>query len=493
MAADAPITWEVQHRGTLLFGLVSVSIPDEPPEPSPGSSDSSPGPRHEEDAEEEEDPTDDHSQGGTRSRSRSRAGARARQPSPSSDRSYQHMFAKSRASRLPHGAPIRTLLHSCELARFACGQQLPRDCAPVAPAHPCGFDWYTAGGDAPSATLTTPPPWPMAADLCAVAAVHGTPLVTLADGPVGFKFQDVPLVYSAQRLMLEAACVEPLAFRLPDLPPPSGQVPCEEHRQGWREGTAFTGRHDPPQHYVPTFAVPAPAAALGQPEGPYQASALIFVPEYTPEHVTVQLHPDIKVPEAIGRFQAAREEACVQRFDRLLPARPQPALQYAVFVSFADWHGGVVVLFDCTRYNGTMYSTLIPTATTKASLLSTAGIPPDRGVEVYAADYPFPLQEDETFEMQSGYCIHFIAHGQDPFAVGYFSDMLQSPIGWTEVFELPVLWHKWIYLVTDDEPCFFQVGPERRLTFRADVAAHLRYEPARPAACASHPTPHQLL
>ena len=52
------------------------------------------------------------------------------------------------------------------------------------------------------------------------------------------------------------------------------------------------------------------------------------------------------------------------------------------------------------------------------------------------------------------------------------------PAGWAETFELPVLWQKWIYLVTDDEPCFFQVRPERRPVIRNDIAAHLRYDRA---------------
>ena len=171
----------------------------------------------------------------------------------------------------------------------------------------------------------------------------------------------------------------------------------------------------------------APLVAPPQPDGPYQASVLIFVPEYAPEYITVQLHPDITVPEAIARMQAARDDICVQRFDRLLPARPQTGTAVRSFCGFLPTGMGDQSSYSTAHgYNGTMYSMLAPLATTKASLLSMAGIPPDQGVEVFAADYPFPLQEDDVFELQSGYCIHFVAQGQDHFAVGYFSDMLLS-------------------------------------------------------------------
>ena len=77
-----------------------------------------------------------------------------------------------------------------------------------------------------------------------------------------------------------------LPGRLPDLPPPNGQIPCEPHRQAWQHGPVTTGRYDCPQHYVPDLASQAPLVAPPQPDGPYQASVLIFVPEYAPEYIS---------------------------------------------------------------------------------------------------------------------------------------------------------------------------------------------------------------
>ena len=95
---------EVHHRCTLLFGLVSVSVPDPPPEVSPASSHSSHSSPPDEDAEEE-DPTDDHSQSSTRSRSRPRTGPRTGQPSPSSDRSYQPLPPRATPAASHSAAP----------------------------------------------------------------------------------------------------------------------------------------------------------------------------------------------------------------------------------------------------------------------------------------------------------------------------------------------------------------------------------------------------
>ena len=95
----------MQHRDTLVLGLVSVLDPeppgDEPEDPGPPD-----GWDEDEDGEEEAH-TDDQSQGSTRSRSRTRARSSSRaaggQPSPSSDPSFEGSFQSGKDPQPPAG------------------------------------------------------------------------------------------------------------------------------------------------------------------------------------------------------------------------------------------------------------------------------------------------------------------------------------------------------------------------------------------------------
>ena len=195
-------------------------------------------------------------------------------------------------------------------------------------------------------------------------------------------------------------------------------------------GLRFPEGRNAPQHHLPVFMRPAPMAFPEPQQLPFRATVMVLVPEYTHEVVEVDARQDMTAPEMLARVQDGRDAVRRGRFDRLLPARPQPASHFATVVAFADWHGGTFVVFDCLRYNGTLYSALVSAVMDKGSLLSVAGIRPEQNVEVYVADYPFPLQAADAVDLRSGYTIHFVAQCFPHFAVVMLQDMLRSPGTW---------------------------------------------------------------
>ena len=449
---------EVSHRDTLVLGLVSVLDPvDVAPPDSPAPSE---GPGTEEDGEEES-PTEDRSQSSTRSRSRVGVSGHAGRVSPSSDRSFHGSFGVEPESR--------AAMYAGPLAGVLVGRAR---CTPTT----CDFQGLWGGIGSLDGSLALCAPWPAATDLRALA-FGGLP--PIADGLEGLSDCLLPgcsLSHLDLRVRPDAGAMAAIGHRLPHLPPPTGMVLESGANPDLPVGLRFPEGRNAPQHHLPVFMRPAPMAFPEPQQLPFRATVMVLVPEYTHEVVEVDVWQDMTVPEMLACVQDGRDAVRRGRFDRLLPARPQPASHFATVVAFADWHRGTFVVFDCLRYNGTLYSALVSAVMDKGSLVSVAGIRPEQNVEVYVADYPFPLQAADAVDLRSGYTIHFVAQGFPHFAVVMLQDMLRTPGTWAAQVDLPVLAHRWLYLVSDDEPCFFHVRPERRLTFRADIAAHLGYD-----------------
>ncbi|CAE7453984.1 unnamed protein product [Symbiodinium sp. CCMP2592] len=437
---------EVQHRMTLLLGLVSVLDPSDDCESVPGSAPSGDS-DHDEDGEEE-DPTDDHSQSSTRSRSRVRGAPAGTRHSPSSDPSFHGSFPDvTKTCTMSWGAdPAHD--GQCEVQFSYLGSAASHAASTICAAKSfCGAPWMPQASVGPETLyghFGKGAPWLSPVDLRTAVLFGSTPLVSQGEGLVGFGGMQYPWIASSCGVLIEAANFGPVSCRLPDLPPPAETPYASASGSLELEGTHFLGERNPPQHHLPVYEQPA--------------TALVFVPEYPPEIVTTALETDLNPSDAVGRFQAARDEARVNRFDRLLAVRPQPTGQYASLVAFADWHDGVFVLFDCTRYNGTAYATLVSPSMTKGALLSVAGIRPEQSVDVFVADYPMPLQDMDVITMELGYSVQFVA------------------AGWTIDVTPPLLEERWLYLVGDDEPSFFHLVPTRRSLLRRDIAACLGYD-----------------
>ncbi|CAE7453752.1 unnamed protein product [Symbiodinium sp. CCMP2592] len=481
---------EIWHRCTLLFCFAGVLEPlgEEAPPSDPSEQSDGPGP--EEDGEEE-DQTDDHSQSSTRSRSRPRHARTDAPGSPSSDPSFQGSFQPAAG----HGPAASPLLLSLPMGSFL-GQVrlLP------APGH---AERLQALGRAMHQSKLPLSSWVRRGVFRESLEFQGASALTLLDvvpsapwlGPVDLRahlllppLEELSLLYSTVAT-LQTGCSAPgdrvpklfsyagsVACRLPDLPAIGGDSTAAPSGPAWMATSPFIGERNPPQHHLPAFERPAPAAGEVLNGEPFRATALIFVPEYPPEVVTITVEPGFDITQAVARFQLARQDLPMERFDRLLAASPQPVTQYASLVAFADWHGGLVALFDCLRYNGTQYAALVSPAMTRDALLAVAGIRPEQEVEVYVADYPLPLGSDDVIEMHAGYTVSFVSQGHPPFAVAYLADMLLSPAGWAAEVDLPVQEQRWFYVVSDDAPLFHPVMSERRHLLRADLADRLHYD-----------------
>ena len=473
----------VQHRDTLVLGLVSVLDPeppgDEPEDPGPPD-----GWDEDEDGEEEAH-TDDQSQGSTRSRSRTRARSSSRaaggQPSPSSDPSFEGSFQRGKDLQPPAGLGAK----NCSWPQAASSPY------PAIRSLPChGQADFALGDRFALATLEHVyrhryfgAPWLSPVDLRTVY-IGGPDQTCMPAVSCAAMQQRVQQASPFADMVSLALCEHNNDFgmvgcRLPDLPPPSGPFYLDSGTAAALAGTHFLGERNPPQHHLPFFAQPAPVAADVVDDGPFQAIALVFVPEYPPDTLVAELQVGLDVPTAIARFQAVRQAESKRRFDRLVPARPQLSMHYATFLAFADWFEGTIALFDCTRYNGTAYSVSVPPVMNRRSLLSVAGIRPEQGVEVYVADRPFPLQDADAVGMQTGFTVHFVLPNHSPFAVAYFEDLLLSALGWASHVDPPVLPDHWLYLVSDDAPSFFHVQAARRRLLREDIAACLGYQAAQ--------------
>ena len=142
---------------------------------------------------------------------------------------------------------------------------------------------------------------------------------------------------------------------------------------------------------------------------------------------------------------------------------------------------------DCTRVNGTMFCSLCSEVTNRASLLAIAGLSAEADIDVFVHERAWARGAQDAIGVQTGYCATFVPLQHPAFTVAYLADILHDPLAWNLGAAIPILHGRWVYLLTDDEPCPVLPSPQRVLPARVEFAALLGYNLQRIVLQPSHP------
>ena len=214
-----------------------------------------------------------------------------------------------------------------------------------------------------------------------------------------------------------------------------------------------------------------------------QIQALVYVPDFVPEIVELELTIPATVPSLLACLQDARLAYQSSSFPDLFPAKPQIVPAFAIFVAAPLWQRGTsVVLFDCLMYDGTFFAKTVQRRLNRESLMLAAGLPHDAAVHVYVRGAVNHLGLGERLTIDNGDVIQIVRRGCAPGACHELSDRLCTADLWDRQANIPgprSHFNGYFLILNEGRPFPFQVAADRRATFKQDVAASLGSEEHR--------------
>ncbi|CAE7777849.1 hypothetical protein AK812_SmicGene16718 [Symbiodinium microadriaticum] len=153
-----------------------------------------------------------------------------------------------------------------------------------------------------------------------------------------------------------------------------------------------------------------------------QIQALVYVPDFVPEIVELELTIPATVPSLLACLQDARLAYQSSSFPDLFPAKPQIVPAFAIFVAAPLWQRGTsVVLFDCLMYDGTFFAKTVQRRLNRESLMLAAGLPHDAAVHVYVRGAVNHLGLGERLTIDNGDVIQIVRRGCAPGPRSHFN------------------------------------------------------------------------
>ncbi|CAE7258117.1 unnamed protein product [Symbiodinium sp. CCMP2592] len=262
----------------------------------------------------------------------------------------------------------------------------------------------------------------------------------------------------------------------PPPPTPASGEADTAHRPATHHPDAV--RHHDTQELPPaTSSAPADSAATAAEY--LQSVFLIIGQDYCPEIVFARLPVDISVSAALTAVNSARAPYARLRLPRIIAVHPQSVPGVAVAIASPIWHPtGVLLLFDCSRVNGAIYTLQMPRILHRHAILTAAGIPTGPEYEVYVKDLPWPLPNGSNIELHSGDALVIVPVQPSVLVTMSLSDMLHSRTGWDQDWAPNFAeYTETAWILADHDNLLFQVASARRSSVRADLAQHLGLPP----------------
>ena len=205
--------------------------------------------------------------------------------------------------------------------------------------------------------------------------------------------------------------------------------------------------------------------------------ALVYVPDTLPELVTVEPKLPTPPPQFSNLVQRARAPERREGYPALIPAAPQPLLDFALFVALPAWvTESAVVFFDCSRIDQGVFAAKVSLRLNRESLLLAAGLPTDMPVKLFVHGLLHHLTRGQIITLRNGMTISVVPV-QEGAPAGYDLDVrLLSREGWNLDSELPGprnFYGMYFRVLTDAWPLNFQIKTGRREHFREDLAQAL--------------------
>ena len=263
-------------------------------------------------------------------------------------------------------------------------------------------------------------------------------------------------------------------------PSPHGSAPVINQSPEQRLLAALQATQRGPGLPPPVLEVPRPdqAPALLLQGTPFQAVFLVFVQDYQPELIEVELSAPCSFDTAMAAVSRQRGQRAAFDFPVLIPAHPQTLSGIGMLLALPDWEfAGVPVLFDCAELDGRYFAVVVSEVVDRASLLTIAEVPATVPVFVYFGDMPWPLEPRQPVRPQEGDVITIIPIDHRPLVLMTLPDMLLSAVGWLTVQAIPGAFDRSLWILTEVEPLRVAADPGRRAQWRHDIAALLRCRP----------------
>ena len=205
------------------------------------------------------------------------------------------------------------------------------------------------------------------------------------------------------------------------------------------------------------------------------ARFLVYTPGYIPEVVRVALRAPC-VLRALRTVQRARHAERRHKFLELVVVNPQPKREYGTLLALPTWVRQLtVVLFDCSSYNDTVFSTTVASVLRREDMLVIAGLGSGAQVLVFVGQSPQALLPQQPVQLATGDVITIAWHGT-PIGTGIsLAAMLFSPLGWDDGVRIPGQHNPGFCVLTDTMPERFPLASFQRLRFRQDLAYYLQW------------------
>ena len=255
--------------------------------------------------------------------------------------------------------------------------------------------------------------------------------------------------------------------------------------QSWNEGVPEATPEETPQDPSPASAdrsgtqgadMQSHRRSVGRRRHRGRREALVYVPDFVPEIVEVDVSEPVTCPTLIVMIQGRRLEEQSSSFPELYPVSPQPVQHFPIFVATPNWLvDTVVILCDCLGYDGTIFAKVVSVHTSRESLMLVAGIPTDAPVNVWAHRSMRPLSVDQSVLMSNGSTVQFVPWRTDAPPC-YDFEQVSALDNWVPDSPLPgprTHFNGYFWILSDDRPFPFEVQPDRRSSFKQDVAASL--------------------
>ena len=208
-----------------------------------------------------------------------------------------------------------------------------------------------------------------------------------------------------------------------------------------------------------------------------RVNALIYVPDYVPEVVEVQVSFPSTPSQFVAAVDGARCQEQASAFPDLFPAVPQPLQELAVFVAGPKWQlDTATVIFDCRAVQAGFFARAVPRYLNRESLLVAAGFRGEDPISVHVDGLFRPLGIDQRTNMKTGQTVqlvHRYADGPDCFDL---EDMLSSGRGWDTEASIPGVqshFNSHFLILSDAGPFTFEVTPSAFVSFKEALARSL--------------------
>ena len=205
---------------------------------------------------------------------------------------------------------------------------------------------------------------------------------------------------------------------------------------------------------------------------------LVYAPEYSPEMHTLKVQVPCGVDTLLAAVRCKRLDETAASLPTLTPAAPQLHQAFVTLVASPTWPSDrVVVILDCHRIDGRVFSIPLQSPMNRESLLLAAGFPPESTFGVFVHGLYRPLERGHLISLVTGMTIAFLYEGLGAPLSQDLGVMLLSTDWRDSDADLPgPPYHPGSHfrLLTDGMPTVFQVQDGRRSSFREDVAAALQ-------------------